>query len=116
MTLHQFDENMKPDSEYFYGDLSFLVPGNVCRLLDGRRTPGFIEEVCTESAMFRWRISNFEDKGRYWDVPLEHIDDYQFENLNVQDNLRQIQELSEIFFEYKSRTEPEKATGVREKV
>ncbi|UCG02273.1 MAG: amidohydrolase family protein [Candidatus Heimdallarchaeota archaeon] len=43
------------------------------------------------------------------------INDYQFVKLNVQDILRQIQELSEIFLEYKSRTKAEKATGVREK-
>ncbi len=42
------------------------------------------------------------------------INDYQFVNLNVQDILRQIQELSEMFYEYKSRTKPEKATGIRE--
>lgn len=79
MTLHQFDENKKPDSEYFDGELAFLVPGNVCRLMDGRRTPGVIDEVFLESGMFRWRITNFEDKGRYWDMPLEHYDSFQFE-------------------------------------
>jgi 5-methylthioadenosine/S-adenosylhomocysteine deaminase len=43
------------------------------------------------------------------------INNYQFVNLNVQDVLQQVQELSEMFFEYKSRTKAKKATGVREK-
>jgi len=79
MTLHQFDENMRPDSDFNYGDLSHLVEGNTCRLLDGRRTPGYIEKVFMDSAMFRWKISKFEDEGKYWDVPMEYIDDYQFD-------------------------------------
>ena len=42
------------------------------------------------------------------------IDDYQFINLDVQNILHQIQELSELFYEYKRRTKAEKVTGIRE--
>ncbi len=43
------------------------------------------------------------------------IDNYNFTTLKIQDILHQVQELSELFFEYKSRITPEKATGVRDK-
>ncbi|MHA1569477.1 MAG: hypothetical protein ACTSXZ_08395 [Alphaproteobacteria bacterium] len=55
-----------------------LVPGNRCRLLDGRRTPGVIEAVDEKSAMFRWRITAFEDEGVCWDMTAEHVTRYQF--------------------------------------
>lgn len=78
MGVHMQNENALPDSEYIKGEIKFLVHGNVCRLLDGRRTPGYIEEIFEDSAMFRWRITGFEDKGNYWDVPAEDIVRYQF--------------------------------------
>lgn len=43
------------------------------------------------------------------------IDNYNFTKLKIQDILRQVQELSELFFEYKSRLTPEEVTGVRDK-
>lgn len=55
-----------------------MVEGNYCRLLDGRRTPGTVERYLDDSAMFRWRIVGFEDKGKYWDVPAEGVTRYQF--------------------------------------
>lgn len=77
MKVHQFDSQMRPDSEFQSGHLKFLSVGNQCRLMDARRTPGVIEFVSPEG-FFRWRISAFEDKGEYWDVPLEHVLRYQF--------------------------------------
>ncbi|HEY2476369.1 MAG TPA: hypothetical protein VGI19_16420 [Candidatus Cybelea sp.] len=77
MKIHQFDDKMRPDSEFQSGHLRFLCVGNQCRLMDARRTPGVIESVSPEG-FFRWRISAFEDKGEYWDVPLEHVSRYQF--------------------------------------
>lgn len=56
-----------------------IVPGNKGRVLDGWRTPGFIEKYDDESAMFIWRIADFEDKGKCWEVPAEEILAYQFE-------------------------------------
>ncbi len=41
------------------------------------------------------------------------VDNYQFTKVNLHDILRQIQELSEMFYEFKSRKDPKKATGVR---
>jgi len=79
VSLHKHDINMKSDEEYLPGDLSFLVKGNICRLLDGRRTEGYIEEYYEESAMFRWRITKFEDKGDFWDLDAEQIKNFQFE-------------------------------------
>jgi hypothetical protein len=77
MKVHQFDTEMRPDSEFQAGELKFLCVGNRCRLMDARRTPGVIESVSPEG-FFRWRISTFEDQGKYWDVPVEHVVHYQF--------------------------------------
>lgn len=77
MKIHQFDDKMLPDSEFQPGHLGFLCVDNKCRLMDARRTPGVIESV-SQGGMFRWRISAFEDKGEYWDVPIEQVVRFQF--------------------------------------
>ncbi len=79
MSIHEFDKNKKPDSEFISGHIKYLVPENKCRLLDGRRTNGYIEKYFEDSAMFRWRITKFEDKGKFWDLPAEDIKLFQFE-------------------------------------
>lgn len=79
MTLHQQHKNKLPDSYFEIGELHHIVVGNRGRVLDGRRTPGFIEKYDAESAMFIWRITGFEDKGNCWEVPAEGIIGYQFE-------------------------------------
>ena len=78
MGIYKFNKNMLPDTEFVPGTIAFLVEGNYCRLLDGRRTPGMIEKYFDDSAMFRWRIMDFEDKGKCWDVPAEGVTCYQF--------------------------------------
>ncbi len=62
MSIHQNDAKMLPDEEFIPGELGLLVEGNTGRLLDGRRTPGFVEKYFPVSAMFRWRIIKFEDE------------------------------------------------------
>lgn len=42
------------------------------------------------------------------------VQNYEFTKLPVQDILQQVQELSEMFYEYKQRTITEKATGIRD--
>ncbi|MFX0184298.1 MAG: amidohydrolase family protein [Candidatus Hodarchaeota archaeon] len=42
------------------------------------------------------------------------IDEYKFTSLNIQENLQQVQELSEMFLDFKKRRTPQKTTGVRE--
>lgn len=42
------------------------------------------------------------------------VQNYEFTKLPVKDILQQVQELSEMFYEYKQRTIPEKATGIRD--
>jgi hypothetical protein len=54
------------------------VPGNKLRLLDNRRTPGIIKHILHNSAMFQWEITDFEDKGRCWEIPIEDVNNYQF--------------------------------------
>lgn len=78
MAVYQRNKDMLPESEFVPGQIAYLVAGNHCRLLDGRRTPGVIEAYFPESAMFRWRILDFEDKGKFWDVPAEDATRYQF--------------------------------------
>ena len=78
MSIHQQNKDREPDSNFTDGGFDLLVPGNRCRLLDGRRTPGVIEKYFEKSGIFRWRITDFEDKGKYWDVNAERISRYQF--------------------------------------
>lgn len=79
MAVHQYDNDMRSDTEFINGNIDFLAEGNHCRLLDGRRTSGIIEKYFKDSAMFRWRITKYEDKGKYWDLPAENIKRFQFE-------------------------------------
>lgn len=79
MSVHQFDPNMLPDDEFLPGSLKYLVPGNLCRLLDGRRTPGEIVQIDLRRAMFTWRIGKFEDEGKEWRLPVEEVERYQFD-------------------------------------
>ena len=79
MTVHEYDEEMRPDEDFIKGELDLIVPGNKCRLLDGRRTNGVIEAYFENSGMFRWKITKYEDKGKHWDLPAEEIERFQFE-------------------------------------
>ncbi|MGZ3768573.1 MAG: hypothetical protein ACXVCP_02415 [Bdellovibrio sp.] len=80
MKTHQFNKEMLPDELFEPGELRFLVIGNECRLLDKRRTPGFIKEIDLDAGFFRWEITDFEDKGRSWEVEFERVNTYQFKN------------------------------------
>jgi hypothetical protein len=79
MSLHQHDPNRRPDSDYIAGDPAYLVVGNRCRLLDGRRTPGHIAAVDYDAAMFTFFIEQFEDKGKTWDLYAKDVASFQFE-------------------------------------
>lgn len=76
--MHEQHELMESDDMFATGTLAYLVPGNEGRVLDGRRTPGYIEAFDKESCMFIWRITAFEDKGKCWEIPAEQISSYQF--------------------------------------
>lgn len=77
MGIHQHNINALSDDKFVDGEIKYIVNQNQCRLLDGRRTPGYIEAYFEETAMFRWRITDFEDKGNYWDLPAEDIKSFQ---------------------------------------
>ena len=96
MSIHQSDPDRKPDHEFVPGELSFLVPGNTCRLLDGRRTPGVIETVDMAAGFFRWRITAFEDQGMDWDVPIEKVVRYQFESSAATCDAERVRELEQL--------------------
>jgi len=79
MPIHQSNPDRRPDDNFLPGEIALLVPGNRCRLLDGRRTPGVIEAYHPESATFTWRITDYEDEGNAWSLPAEDIKKFQFE-------------------------------------
>lgn len=60
MPTHRFNENMLSDE------------------LFRRRTPGKITAIDIDGGFFRWEISDFEDKGKCWDVTFERVAAYQF--------------------------------------
>lgn len=37
-----------------------------------------IQATDFDGGFFRWQITDFEDKGKYWDVPIEDVAQYQF--------------------------------------
>lgn len=95
MDIHEYDNNMKSDEEFIKGDICFLVEGNRCRLLDGRRTTGIIEKYFEDSAMFRWKITKYEDKDKYWDLPAEDINNFQFEKDSYKLSEKQVEYMQE---------------------
>ncbi len=78
MTIHQFNPDMPPDSEFVQGELRFLVAGNAGRLLDRRRTPVRVAELDLATGQFACEILDFEDRGARWDVPFESVSSFQF--------------------------------------
>jgi len=78
MCTHEQHIVMETDEHFETGTFAHLVIGNEGRVLDGRRTPGYIEQYDEQSAMFVWRITAFEDKGKCWEIPAEEISSYQF--------------------------------------
>ena len=94
--VHQFNPNILPDSQFVPGSLELLAIGNKTRLLDRRRTPGVIEAISYDEGMFRWRIADFEDKGKYWDLPFEWAAKMQFESGSTSLSPSKINELKSI--------------------
>ncbi len=76
--MHLKHEKIESDCNFETGTLAHIVCGNEGRVLDGRRTPGYIESYDENSALFVWRITDFEDKGKCWEIPAEQISSYQF--------------------------------------
>jgi len=96
MSLHQFDNNLKLDNEYLKGEIDFLIKNNKCRLLDGRRTEGYIENVFVDSGMFRWRITKYENAGDYWDLGFEDIYRFQFNKNSIRMGKKEAEILGKI--------------------
>lgn len=97
--MHEQHHYIETDDHFDTGTIAHLVVGNKGRVLDGRRTPGYIESFDEESAMFIWRITAFEDKGKCWEIPAEEISSYQFRKgsaLLTQSKVDQIEKHCEI--------------------
>ncbi len=73
MKTHQFRTNIPSDNLFLPGELKYLVPGNKCRLLDQRRTPGKILSIDMFGGFFRWEILDFEDVGKFCDTVSKKI-------------------------------------------
>lgn len=76
--LHASNPNKLSDDHFHPGELKYLVKGNQVRMLDGRRTPGIIEEVSVDEALFYVLITDFEDKGSQLEHELESVHHFQF--------------------------------------
>jgi hypothetical protein len=76
--IHQFDPHMAPDSDFEYGRLDHLVPGNIGRMLDRRRTPVRILALRPEVGTWICEVTAFEDAGARWELPFERVDRFQF--------------------------------------
>lgn len=93
LKTHQFNPNRLPDDLFEVGELKHLVVGNECRLLDKRRTPGAIISLDHDGGFFRWVISDFEDRGKFWDVPFENVGTYQFKRSSAWLSALQIEQI-----------------------
>lgn len=76
--MSTYEVKKEPDDRFEPGTLAHLVPGNRGRVLDGRRTPGFVESYDPDSATFLWRITGYEDEGLCWEMPAEYVNCFQF--------------------------------------
>jgi hypothetical protein len=101
-SIHEYDENRAPDSDFLPGDIELLAEGNACRLLDPRRTPGLIEKLFDDCAMFRWRITAFEHKGRCWDIPAEDVVNYQFSKDSARLDSDRVRSLRSAIWEFQT--------------
>jgi hypothetical protein len=78
-SIYAGDDDPAPDSEFAAGELRLLVVGNRGRLLDARRTPVTVVDVCADRGSFVVRVDAFEDRGARWDLGLGEIGRFQFE-------------------------------------
>ncbi len=78
-SVYASDPNARSDDDFEPGALRHLVPEVVGRLLDPRRTPVSVAAIKTATGFVHIRIEGFEDAGAIWEVPLEHVDHFQFE-------------------------------------
>ena len=100
MSVHQSDRNRAPDSEFQIGSWHLLCEGNHGRLLDRRRTPGVVEQVFRDTGMFRWRITAFEDQGKYWDLPIERVRRFHFARDSKQLTAQEALQLEELAVQF----------------
>ena len=124
--MHEQHTILEPDDNFDPGTLAHLVVGNEGRVLDGRRTPGFIEHYDEESAMFLWRITGFEDAGNCWEIPAEQINCYQFrkgsprlpqeEVFRISKRCEKLNQILSIPKSETVRAETEQAIGKQEKM
>jgi hypothetical protein len=76
--IYASDPNAAPDSEFWPGELRYLVAGNRGRLLDARRTPITITSTDPARGSFEVEIGAFEDAGARWELPLDDVGRFQF--------------------------------------
>ena len=84
--IHQSNPEKLPDSQFAPGTLQYIAVGNEGRLLDPRRTPVRIVAIDEPSGHFVVEITDFEDKGARWEMPLEDVSRFQFQRKSTQAN------------------------------
>lgn len=94
--IHQADPNKRPDAEFVPGGFDLLVVGNEGRLLDARRTPVRVVELCDRTGRFTIEILAFEDAGAQWVVPYEDVEKYQFERAAARNDATRTAEIAAI--------------------
>ena len=76
--IHESTPDQAPDSNFVPGELRHLVPGNVGRMLDTRRTPVVVRSVDAAQGAFEVEVLAFEDCGARWLVEAERASHFQF--------------------------------------
>ena len=94
MSIYASDPGKRPDSDYEPGQLRHLAPGTQGRMLDPRRTPVSVMEVRPSVGFVVIRVEGFEDEGVTWEIPLEHVEHFQFEPDGPRANETEVAEMA----------------------
>lgn len=113
--MHEHFITPESDDNFDTGTFAHLAAGNEGRVLDGRRTPGYIESYDNESGMFKWRITAFEDKGKVWEIPADEISCYQFRKKSRLLTQSEIDEIALTCKKYQERLEIKASKADNEK-
>ena len=95
-SVHQFNPDMAPDSEFVPGALKYLLVGNRGRWMDPRRTPFHVVALVPQTGHFVIEIDDFEDRGARLEIPFERVTSYQIAAGSAEASSADILRLTEI--------------------
>ncbi|UCD75999.1 MAG: hypothetical protein JSV91_03570 [Phycisphaerales bacterium] len=96
MSIHRTDPHQRPDHEFEPATLGHLVVGTEGRLLDARRTPVRLVDLCDRTGQFTVEILAFEDVGARWTRPYEDVGRFQFEKRSRLNSASKVREIAAI--------------------